>query len=115
MARARGARLDDDDWGALRILDEQGWMVQMVGGDESNPPFAHTVGATLLRPDLIPWELMVVGMDLEEGKRTLNQLVMRAIERGEPLTGGLIEDLFDGGLEGYMGEIPAERVTPDWS
>jgi hypothetical protein len=113
-ARAHGARLDDYDWRMLQTLDEHGWMVLMVGGDESNPPFAYTVGAMLHRPDLIPWELMVVGMDLEEGKRTLNRVVLRAVERGEPLTGGPVEDLFDGGLAGYIAEIPAERITPDW-
>jgi Domain of unknown function (DUF4262) len=113
-ARARGARLDHYDWRTLEILDERGWMVQQVLGDESNPAFAYTVGATLHRPDLIPWELLVVGLDPEDARRTLNLIVSRAVERGERLAGGPVADLFASGVGGYIAEIPAQRATADW-
>jgi Domain of unknown function (DUF4262) len=114
LARARGARMDDYDWRTLEILDEFGWMVQQVLGDETNPPFAYTVGATLHRPALVPWELMIVGLDLDDAKQTLNLIISRAADSGEPLLVGPVDDVLDHRRAAYIAEIPAERVTREW-
>lgn len=86
--------LDEHDQKFLDIIDEHGWHVTLVGGDDEGPGFAYSAGifGSTGRPELI-----VFGLPMEVGHSVVNEYGNR-MRAGETLALG---DFYDGFLEGH--------------
>lgn len=68
---------------AMTIVAEHGWLVQGVGGDGDDPPFAYTVGLTVRD---VP-EFIVCGLAMPTAHTILNDLGER-VRAGQRFTDG---------------------------
>jgi hypothetical protein len=69
----------------VEIIQEHGWAVQWVGGDQENVPFAYTVGLFI---KALP-EFVVFGLPPHISQPILNDLAARAV-KGERVTDGQV-------------------------
>lgn len=100
--------MDDYDRKILSMIGEYGVAIQYVGGDETSPPFAYTVGlAAVQRP-----EFLIFGLPPEIAHTLLNDLAKVALAGQEFAHGDIVHNL----ISGYpvtMVEIadPGEHLT----
>lgn len=80
-------------------VDDYGWSVVAVGGDDHTPPYAYTVGLTEKnRP-----ELLICGLPIGTMQSLLNGLGARAAYRPLPYGhGAAVADLLGGGLTAIL-------------
>ncbi|WP_425475500.1 DUF4262 domain-containing protein [Mesorhizobium quangtriensis] len=76
-------------------MDEHGWHVTHVSGDDDSPAFTYSTGIFGLTGDP---ELIVLGLPMDVGHFVLNEYGNRR-QRGETI---LIGDYYDGFLEGHL-------------
>lgn len=84
---------DESDRKLLEIIDEYGWHVTLVTGDDEEPPFAYSTGIFQLtgKPEII-----VFGLPQDVAHFVVNEYGNRA-KAGEALSaGGYYEDFLEG-------------------
>jgi hypothetical protein len=87
--------LDEHDQKFLDIIEQHGWHVTIVSGDDDAPPFTYSTGIYRLtgKPELI-----VFGLPNEVAHSVVNEYGNR-LRAGETLAPG---DLYDGFLGGHQ-------------
>lgn len=92
--KRRRAKVDAFDRAVLQHIEEHGWSVVTVGGEDGSQNFAYSVG---MRPHGLP-ELYMTGLSLPTLQFFINEMCGRLlVESRDYQPGDVIDDLSDGG------------------